>query len=136
MPPPRSDNHPFALSPPPSSSALGEVFKLVGALDLFGDTVRLVQSFSLGMWHLIAMPAEGVARGSVAHFLAGIGRGVSSMVSVMSNAYLAMRTSLLRVMTKAESVHSYDEYSPVVHESSSSLVYIHPLAFLIVRNRW
>ncbi len=62
------------------SAALGELYKLVGSLDLFGDALRLVHSLGLGVWHMIAMPAEGAAHGSPSKFLLGLARGLSSMV--------------------------------------------------------
>ena len=63
---------------------------MVGALDLFGDTARLVHGFGLGIWHLIAMPAEGAARGSVIQFVFGFFKGVYSMVRGKSNAMFSV----------------------------------------------
>ncbi|GAX77877.1 hypothetical protein CEUSTIGMA_g5319.t1 [Chlamydomonas eustigma] len=65
------------------SSAFGELYKLIGALDLFGDAVRLVRGLGVGMWHLIALPAEGAVKGSPGVFFLGLMRGISSMTKNM-----------------------------------------------------
>ena len=62
---------------------MAELYKLVGSLDIFGGALQLVQGLRLGVWHLIAMPAQGAAHGSVTKFLAGLVRGLMSMVSAM-----------------------------------------------------
>ena len=59
---------------------MSELYKVVGSLDIFGGALQLVQGLRLGMWHLIAMPAQGAAHGSITHFLRGLARGILSLV--------------------------------------------------------
>lgn len=60
-----------------TSAAMGELLKVVGSLDIFGDVAHLLQGLGLGVWHLFAMPAEAAMRGGPMSFLSGAAGGAA-----------------------------------------------------------
>ncbi|GFR45600.1 hypothetical protein Agub_g6996 [Astrephomene gubernaculifera] len=85
------------------TSALLELVKVVGSLDIFGDVVRLLQALGVGVWHLISMPVAGALRGDVVKFAAGLAGGVGSMVR---NVTYAASNSVVKASRRARTTLS------------------------------
>jgi hypothetical protein len=63
-----------------------QFYKLLGASDLIGNPVSFVDKLGTGLYELIDEPRKGVLTGDPAEMAAGLGRGVTSLVTGVTSA--------------------------------------------------